>query len=142
MIGQEKIMSLFKRWSNLGIESYIVVFDGYGYAHPRRVGLATHASFFINKPTFGIAKTQFVGEYVEPKNIIGDSSSIIYENEIVGVSLRTKLTSKPVYLSIGNRITLDEVIAISKKFIISNSRIPLLTFLPDKLTKKLKNLLI
>lgn len=82
-----------------------------------------------------------MGEYVQPGNKVGNNTPISFEKEIIGSSLRTSENSKPVYVSIGNYITLNDVLAITKHFLISNQRIPLLTFLLDKLTKKLKGLL-
>ncbi len=142
LLAFHELPSFLKAWTNLTIDPDVVVFDGYGYAHPRRLGLATHASFFINKPTFGIAKTPFVGDYEQPKNIAGSFTSIIYKDEMVGVTLKTLENRKPIYLSIGNFITLEEVIEITKNFITSYSRIPLITLIPDKLSKKLKKLII
>lgn len=141
LLAFHELPAFLKAWTNLTIDPNVVVFDGYGYAHPRRAGLATHASFFINKPTFGIAKSPFIGNFEHPRNNIGDYTSIYYKDEVIGIALRTLGNSKPIYLSAGNYITLDEIIEIIKKFIVLNNRIPLITSVPDKLSKKLKYLI-
>lgn len=136
-----ELPSFLKAWLNLTIEPDLVVFDGYGYAHPRRIGLATHASFFIQKPTFGIAKTPFIGSFDELGFSKGNFSYIKENDEIIGAAVRTCENKKPVYISVGNYCTLSEVIDITLDFSSSTSRIPLLTALPDRYSKKLKLLL-
>ena len=136
-----ELPSFLKAWLNLTIEPNIVVFDGYGYAHPKRFGLATHASFFIQKPTFGIAKTPFVGQFEQPATYKGCYRYIKDNDEIIGVVLRTCENRKPVFVSVGNYCTLSEAIDITLNFSPSTSRIPLLTSFPDQYSKKLKPLL-
>ena len=130
-----------KAWSLLTIEPDVVVFDGHGKIHPRRMGLASHASFFIKKPTIGIAKNPFIGTYIEPENSSYSYSFIEDKKEIIGAVLRTVQNKKPIFVSVGNYCTLQEVIDICINFSMPNIRIPLVTNLPDLYTKKLKNLL-
>ena len=141
LLAFHELPSFLQAWSNLTIEPDLVVFDGYGYAHLRRVGLATHASFFIQKPTFGIAKTPFIGKYSEPDTAKGSYSYIRDNNEVIGAVVRSCENKKPIFVSVGNYCTLSEVIDISLLFSEFNNRIPLLTALPDQFSKKLKFLL-
>lgn len=129
-------------WKKLEKDPDIVVVDAHGKIHPRRLGFASHLSFFIDKPTFGIAKNPFVGEYKQPLKEFGNFEYVRDNDEILGVALITKENTKPVFVSIGNRITLDECIDITLRFCDHKSRIPLLTRIPDQnsrgLLRKLK----
>ena len=88
----------------------IFIFDGNGYLHPRHMGIATHASFYLNKPTIGVAKTYFridqKTDYTEPENEVGSYTDIVINGEVYGRALRTRKNVKPIFISIGNFISL------------------------------------
>lgn len=122
-------------WDQLEIDPDLVFFDGNGILHPQRVGIATHASFFIEKPTIGIAKTYFLGSYKDPSAYQGSYEPIYDKDEMIGAVLRTQTNVKPVFVSIGNRVTLEEAIHWSMYFVGENSRIPEITRQPDLLSR-------
>ena len=93
----------------------IVLFDGQGIAHPRHFGLASHMGLILDKPSIGCAKSRLVGEYGSVENTAGAYSELIYENKIVGVVLRTKKNTKPVFISPGHRTNLTFAIRIVLK---------------------------
>lgn len=125
-------------WRKLKTAPDLVFFDGNGILHPKRAGIATHASFFIQKPTIGIAKNPFIGECQHPSPNKGAYSYIDHQGEIVGASLRTQTNVKPVYVSVGNWITLEETIQHAMHFVSVNSRIPEITRQADLLTRAWK----
>lgn len=94
----------------LTIEPDILIFDGQGMAHPRRMGLATHIGILLNHPTIGCAKSRLCGEHEEPGPNKGDWSLLVHEGETVGAVLRTRTNVSPVYVSIGHRIDLENAI--------------------------------
>ncbi|MCM8765168.1 MAG: endonuclease V [Candidatus Omnitrophica bacterium] len=96
------------------IETAVDVFilDGHGTAHPRRMGLATYTGILVDKPTIGCAKSLLTGTYHMPGNKKGDFSIIMIENEAVGICLRTKTNSKPVFVSPGNHMDIGNSIKI------------------------------
>ena len=110
-------------------------FDGNGYLHPRHMGIATHASFFLNKPTVGIAKTYFrvdqKTDYTEPENEAGSNTDIVIDGEVYGRALRTHRNVKPVFVSVGNYISLDTACKLALKLTDSESRIPIPTRFAD-----------
>lgn len=129
----------------LRIEPDIFMFDGNGYLHFNHMGIATHASFFLNKPTIGVAKSYLKiknTDYIEPKNIINSYTDIIIDNEIYGRALRTHLNVKPIFISCGNCIDLNTTTNIVINFINSESRIPIPTRLADLETHKLRAIYI
>ena len=86
----------------------VFVFDGHGIAHPRGLGIASHIGVLINRPCIGCAKKRLVGEFSLPDPQKGSNSDLIYRKEIIGKVLRTKNNVKPVFVSIGNLVELDE----------------------------------
>lgn len=99
----------------------IILFDGQGIAHPRRLGLATHIGILIDSPTIGCAKSLLCGKYEEPKNKKGAYSFIKdKQDEIIGAVLRTRKDVKPIFVSQGYKVSLDlalkVVLACSPKY--------------------------
>lgn len=126
-----------KAWELLKIDPDLVFFDGHGYAHPRRLGIASHASFFIEKPTVGIGKSLLVGKFIPPAPEKGSISNLVHNNEIIGAVLRTKDKVNPVFVSPGNFITLEESIKFTLD-LTTKYRIPEITRIADLYSKKLK----
>ena len=93
----------------------VILFDGQGIAHPRRFGLASHMGLILDKPSIGCAKSRLVGEYSSVENTAGAYSKLIYGNKVVGVVLRTKKNTKPIFVSPGHKINLSLAIRITLK---------------------------
>jgi deoxyribonuclease V len=87
--------------------------DGHGIAHPRRLGLASHVALWIDKPTIGCAKSRLIGEFETPPNRAGSWSELHDKGEVIGAVLRTKKDTKPVFISIGNAVSLMQAIALT-----------------------------
>lgn len=124
----------------------LFMFDGNGYLHPRNMGIATHASFFLNKPTIGVAKSYFKMHDIDfklPTNKVGSYTNIIVENEILGRVLRTRKDVKPIFISSGNDIDLHTTTDITLSLLNDESRLPIPVRLADLETKKMRrNLLL
>jgi len=86
----------------------LFIADAQGIAHPRRLGLASHLGLVLDMPTIGCAKSILCGQYGDLGDEPGDCVSLVDGDEVVGSALRTKRRVKPVYVSIGHRIDLDE----------------------------------
>lgn len=120
--------------SKLKHETDVIIFDGNGVLHARKMGIATHVGILLDKVTIGVAKTFYnIGNIgmVEVGNKIGDTTDIIYDNYLYGKALRTHKDWKPVYISCGNNICLDSSVKLIQEFITNKSRIPLPTQLAD-----------
>ncbi|MFC4511656.1 endonuclease V [Streptomyces ehimensis] len=91
----------------------LVVCDGYGLAHPRRFGLASHLGVLTGLPTIGVAKNPFTFTYDPPGPARGDTSPLLDGAEEVGRALRTQKGVKPVFVSVGHRVNLDHACAWS-----------------------------
>jgi len=86
----------------------VLVCDGYGIAHPRRFGLACHIGAETGLPTFGVAKTPFMATFSEPGPERGAWSDLLDGDEVVGRALRTREGVKPVFVSVGQGIDIQE----------------------------------
>jgi len=94
----------------LNITPDLIMVDGQGIAHPRRLGLASHLGLFLDTPTIGCAKSRLCGSHQEPGTEPGSYAVITDRDETIGAALRTKPGVKPVYVSIGHRIDLEAAI--------------------------------
>lgn len=100
-------------WEKLRCRPDVVMLDGQGIAHPRRIGIASHLGLFVNVPTFGCAKSVLVGRYEEPAANRSSASPMIDRGEVVGMALRTKDKVNPVYISPGNLIDLPGAVDLA-----------------------------
>jgi len=94
----------------LTITPDLILVDGQGIAHPRRMGLASHIGLFLNSPTIGCAKSLLCGTHQLPGARPGSYAEIVDNGETIGVALRTKLGAQPIYVSIGHKIDLPTAI--------------------------------
>jgi deoxyribonuclease V len=90
-----------------------VLFDGQGYAHPRRVGLASHLGLWLNVPCVGCAKSRLIGEFKPPKREAGSSSDLIDKEEVIGRVVRTKTGINPLFVSVGHKIDLESAVRLT-----------------------------
>ncbi len=113
----------------------IYMFDGNGYLHPRHMGIASHASFYLNKPTIGVAKTYFrvdkKTDFIMPDSEAGSYTDIVIDGEIYGRALRTHTDVKPVFVSVGNFISIETATNITMQLVDKESHIPVPTRFAD-----------
>lgn len=88
----------------LTVKPDVILFDGQGIAHPRKLGLASHLGILLDLPTIGCAKSVLVGEWERPAEKRGASSPLIYRGEVVGDVLRTKDHVNPLFISPGHKV--------------------------------------
>jgi deoxyribonuclease V len=89
----------------------LVIMDGQGFAHPRRIGVACHLGLFLGIPTIGCAKSRLTGQHDEPEAVLGSRSPLTDGDEVIGAVLRTKAHVKPVYVSTGHMIDLESAVS-------------------------------
>ena len=89
----------------------LLICDGQGLAHPRRLGLACHIGLLSDIPTIGAAKTRLVGEHDPLPESRGSWQPLWHQGEQVGAVLRTRDGVKPLYVSVGHRISLASAVA-------------------------------
>lgn len=113
----------------------VLICDGQGYAHPRRLGLASHLGVYLDRPAVGCAKSRLVGTYTEPGPAVGDRSPLVHRGEVVGAVLRSKPRTNPLFVSPGNKVDIETSISLVLACL-RGYRLPEPTRLADKLSKE------
>lgn len=89
----------------------LIMVDGHGISHPRRLGIASHIGVLLDIPTIGVAKSILVGK---PEGVLGPSTGdqvpLVWKGETIGMLLRTKPRSNPLIISIGHRVNLNTAV--------------------------------
>jgi deoxyribonuclease V len=108
LLAFREIPALADALGRLNVIPDVLVCDGYGVAHPRRFGLASHLGVLTGLPSIGVAKTPFVGHYAEPAAGRGSRADLVDGGEVIGRVLRTQHNVRPVFVSVGHAVSLDQ----------------------------------
>lgn len=107
-------------WARLARKPDLIIFDGQGIAHPRRLGLACHGGLLFGVPSIGCAKSLLVGNYGRLGEERGATAEIRHRGEVVGMAVRTRRGVSPVYVSPGHLMDLptavDWVLRVSPRY--------------------------
>lgn len=90
----------------------VLLCDAQGYAHPRRLGLASHLGVLLDRPSVGCAKSRLVGRHGPVGDEPGSWTELVADDEVVGAVLRTRKGTKPVYVSVGHRLDLPSAVQL------------------------------
>ncbi|SCG59749.1 Endonuclease V [Micromonospora rifamycinica] len=105
-----ELPALLAALDRLTIRPELLICDGHGLAHPRRFGLACHLGVVTGLPAIGVGKTPLVGTWTGPGPRRGDSAPLVDAGEVVGRVLRTRDGVRPVFVSVGHRMGLDNAV--------------------------------
>ena len=98
----------------------LMIFDGQGRAHPRRLGLASHMGVLLDLPTIGCAKSRLCGRHQKPEKERGSHVPLVDKGEIIGAVLRTRSRVKPVFVSPGHLMdvstSIDYVLGCCRRY--------------------------
>lgn len=111
LLSFRELPAVLKALQKLKSRPDMVVCDGQGRAHPRRFGIACHLGLVTGIPAIGVGKTRLLGTHKPVPNRRGAWQPLLDGDECIGAVLRTRVGVKPVYVSIGHRITLGTAIA-------------------------------
>ncbi|MBI2865229.1 MAG: deoxyribonuclease V [Chloroflexi bacterium] len=103
--------AVFRAFERISSAPDLVMIDGQGIAHPRRLGIASHVGLILDIPTIGVAKSILVGRHRELPDEPGAWVQMFDRDEVVGAAVRTKRGVKPVYVSIGHKVDLPVAIS-------------------------------
>ncbi len=103
---------ILKALEKIKIDPDVILVDGHGRAHPRRMGIACQLGVVLNMPTIGCAKSILVGKAEEPAQAVGAWTPLVDKGETVGAAVRTRAGVSPVYVTIGNKVTLARAIKV------------------------------
>ena len=115
LLSFREMPALLEAWRKVEYRPDLIFCDGSGTIHPRRFGLACHLGLWLNIPTIGCAKNLLCGEYDEPGAQKGDWEIVCLEGEPVGAALRTRTGTKPMFISPGNLISLEQAVNYTLK---------------------------
>ncbi len=96
----------------LRVEPDLLILDGHGYAHPRRLGLACHVGVITGVPAIGCAKSRLIGEHEEPAPEKGNWVPLHDDGEVIGAVVRSRTNVKPIFVSIGHRVDLETAVDV------------------------------
>ena len=118
-----EVPALVEALAQIPIQPDVIMIDGHGIAHPRRMGIAAHFGTLTNTATLGCAKKILFGKWPEPEAIKGSFTLIKDKEEIIGYALRSKNNVKPVFISPGNKMCLQDSLNITMHCL-RNHRLP------------------
>lgn len=98
--------ALFAAWQQLQQHPDLLMIDGQGIAHPRRLGVASHFGLMIDVPTIGVAKSRLCGHFLPLGNAVGATQALLDQDEQIGWVWRSKLRCNPLFISPGQGISL------------------------------------
>lgn len=107
-----EVPALVKVWEQMIIKPGLLVVDGHGIAHPRRMGIAAHFGVLTGQPSMGCAKKILFGKFSEPDLERGAYSPIFDKQEQLGYAYRSKQNVKPVFISPGYGIGMENSLQI------------------------------
>jgi len=102
--------ALIEAFRRVRSEPDVLFFDGHGIAHPRGLGIASHVGLLLDRPSIGVAKSLLTGSVAKPGFMRGSMTPILRDGETIGMAVRTKEWAKPVYVSVGHRISLEAAV--------------------------------
>ncbi|WP_448572385.1 deoxyribonuclease V [Trichothermofontia sp.] len=127
-----EVPALLQAFEQLKTLPDLILCDGQGLAHPRRFGLACHLGVLLDRPTIGVAKSLFIGTHADVAPTKGSYEWLYDGQEIIGAVLRSRSYVKPIYISIGHKISLKTAMNFVEKCL-TKYRLPETTRWADRL---------
>jgi deoxyribonuclease V len=88
----------------------LLIVDGQGIAHPRRLGIASHLGLVTDLPAIGCAKSILRGRHAPLPDEVGARAALIDGGEVIGIALCTRLHANPIIISVGHRVSLETAV--------------------------------
>jgi deoxyribonuclease V len=112
LLSFRELPAVQRAWDALTTKPDVIIFDGVGYAHPRRFGLACHGGVMLETPAIGCAKSILVGRHGPLADERDSTADLIDRGEVVGTALRLRAGVAPVYVSIGHLVDLPTAVDV------------------------------
>jgi deoxyribonuclease V len=132
-----EVPALVRVWEQMEQKPDLLVVDGHGIAHPRRMGIAAHFGAVTGQASMGCAKNILFGKFAEPGIQTGASSPIYDRQEQIGYAFRSKTKTAPVFVSPGHRLGRENSLQIIRQCI-GKYRIPEPTRLAHELVNRFR----
>ncbi len=134
LLSFREIPVILKAFEQLIEKPDLLMVDGQGIAHPRGLGIAAHLGVLTDIPSIGVAKSRLTGKYIEPGINKGDQNLLLNGKIQIGVVLRSKVNTKPLFISPGHLIDHETSVKIVKQCL-TKYRLPEPTRIADKISK-------
>jgi deoxyribonuclease V len=125
---------ILEAFGALGTKPDLLMVDGHGIAHPRRLGIASHLGLVLDLPSIGVAKSRLCGTFEEPGASAGDVSALTDRGETIGVVLRSRVRANPLFISSGHRVSLKTAQRLVEQCL-NRFRLPEPTRVADQMSK-------
>jgi len=122
-LGFREVPALLQAWEQIPVKPDVMILDGQGITHPRRMGIASHFGLLTDAPAIGCAKSMLFGKFPDLGIEKFSTSPIANNNELLGYALRTKDNVEPVYISPGHKVSVNDSLTIMKQCV-QKHRIP------------------
>jgi deoxyribonuclease V len=114
LLAFREVPALVEAWNKLSIKPDVLMLDGHGIAHPRRLGIATHFGILQNVPTIGCGKSRLTGTFQEPDMAVFSQSELYHKQEKIGYVLRSKKNCNPLFVSPGQLVSFEQSLELVK----------------------------
>jgi len=104
---------ILEAYKKLKTKPDVFFVDGMGILHPRKMGIASHFGVVTGETSIGVGKSKLIGEFKEPPNKRFAHTPIYIDNELRGYAVRTRVNSKPVFVSPGNNISVKNSVQLA-----------------------------
>ncbi|GGX92433.1 endonuclease V [Litchfieldella qijiaojingensis] len=135
LLSFREVPAALEAFSLLALPPHLVMVDGQGIAHPRRLGVASHLGLWLDLPTIGVAKSRLCGWHGEIPPQRGDWMPLWDGDEIIGAVLRSRQNVKPIYVSPGHRLCLETAVNWVVRCLV-RTKLPEPTRLADRLASR------
>lgn len=113
LLGFRETPALIEAFSKLAVKPDLILVDGQGISHPRKLGIASHIGVLIDLPTIGVAKSILIGKPAgQLATTAGATTPLIWQDETIGMLLRSKQRCNPLIISQGHRVALNTALTI------------------------------
>lgn len=102
--------ALLSAWEQVEHKPDLLLVDGQGVAHPRRLGIASHLGLLLDMPTIGVAKKRLCGYYNPLPKVAGQVTPLTDKQQQIGWVLQSKNNCSPLFISSGHRISQDSAL--------------------------------
>jgi len=127
-LAYREMPAMIEAFNKLEQEPDVLLVDGPGILHPRRIGMASHLGLALNKPTIGLTKKLMYGNV--------ENSKIFFNKELVGFEIKTKEHANSLYVSPGHLVSLGNCLKVVQEAIKPPHKLPEPLHLAHKVAKK------
>lgn len=107
LLSFREVPAMLDALASLATQPDLLLVDGQGIAHPRRIGVASHLGLLADLPSIGVAKSRLTGKHGPIPEGRGEWTALVDRGETIGAVLRSRVGVAPLYISPGHRISLE-----------------------------------